>query len=201
MPASEKRRGAYTLLEILLAVVILMILTSLASSPLMRTWRDQRTGSAAEEVRALAAGSRIQALDRDETWQFLYEPGGTRYVRLPQVSADSSVTATDETGDKLSDAGNNGKASGFLPSEIAFGDSGGASTSTLNSSQLAGLPDSAELTGVTWSAPILFYSDGTSSDAAFEVTDEYGNSRSINVRELTGAVTVTDGQSLEVSGL
>lgn len=180
---------AYTLIEILLAVMIIVILTSLAASPLIRSWRDQRTGAAAEDVRAILAGTRILALDRDETWQFLFEPGGTHYLRVPQASS--------EEGDG-NQAANRGKFSGTLPSEITFGEVGGAGA-TVPPQVLTGLANATELSGVSWSSPILFYSDGTSSEASLEVIDEYGNSRSILVRDLTGGVTVKDGASLQAA--
>lgn len=167
--------------------MILTILTSLAASPLMQSWRDQRTGSATEDVRALLAGSRYLALDRDETWQFVYEPGGNHYLRVP-LSASTEQTA--------GSSANRGKYSGTLPSEITFGESTSGAASTVTPEVLTGLSDAGELGNVSWSSPILFHSDGTSSDAAFEVVDEYGNARTIKVRDLTGGVTVTEGTSL-----
>lgn len=182
----EPSRSAYTLIEILLAVMIIVILTSLAASPLMQNWRDQRTGSATEDVRALLAGTRILALDRDETWQFLFEPGGTHYLRVPQSAPLESTGDTE----------NRGKYADTLPSEITFGQTGSGAGATVSPEVLNGLVNAGELSGVSWSAPILFYSDGTSSEATFEVADQYGNSRSIYVRGLTGGVTVRDGSSL-----
>lgn len=180
-------RSGYTLIEIMLAVMVLTILTSLAASPLMQSWRDQRTGSATEEVRALLAGTRLLALDRDETWQFVYEPGGTNYLRVPlavapEVSADEKA--------------NQGKHSDTLPTEVTFGESNSGMGATVSSELLNGLANAGELSGVSWSAPVLFYSDGTSSEAKFEIVDEYGNSRTISVRDLTGGVMVKDGVDL-----
>lgn len=183
---SEPSRGGYTLIEIMLAVMVLIVLTSMAASPLMNSWRDTQTGSATEEVRALLAGTRILALDRDETWQFAYEPGGNHYVRVPL----SAVTE-----DASEENANQGKHSDTLPATITFGESGGTG-STISSELLTGLADAGELSGVSWSSPILFYSDGTSSDAKFEIVDEYGNARTILVRDLTGGVTVKEGTNL-----
>ena len=182
-------RSAYTLIEVMLVMMMMVILTSLAASPLMQSWRDQRTGSATEDVRALLAGTRLLALDRDETWQFVYEPGGTHYLRVPLAAA------TEESSD---DKANQGKHSDALPTEITFGESGGGTASTVSSELLPGLADAGALSGVSWSAPILFYSDGTSSDTGFEIVDQYGNSRSIFVRDLTGGVTVKEGANIQV---
>ncbi len=183
----EPSRSGYTLIEIMLAVMVLIVLTSMAASPLMNSWRDTQTGSATEEVRALLAGTRLLALDKDETWQFVYEPGGTNYLRVP-LSAPIEG-ASDEKA-------NQGKHSDTLPATISFGESGGGTGSTVSSELLTGLTNAGELSGVSWSAPILFYSDGTSSEAGFEIVDEYGNARTIKVRDLTGGVTVKEGTNL-----
>lgn len=184
---SMTSRSGYTLIEIMLTMMVLTILTSVAASPLMQSWRDQQTGSATEEVRALLAGARILALDRDETWQFVYEPGGNHYLRVPLTAA------AEESGNG---SANQGKFSDTLPSQITFGESGGGTGATVSSELLTGLPDAGELSGVAWSTPVLFYSDGTSSEAELVIVDTYGNSRTISVRDLTGGVTVKEGTSL-----
>lgn len=183
----KSSRSGYTLIEIMLALMVLILLTSMAASPLMNNWRDTQTGSATEEVRALLAGTRILALDRDETWQFMYEPGGTHYLRVPLSAA---------TEDAVAENANQGKHSDTLPTTITFGESGGGTGSTVSSELLNGLADAGELSGVSWSAPILFYSDGTSSDTKFEIVDQYGNARTVLVRDLTGGVTVKQGTNL-----
>ncbi|MGZ0168562.1 MAG: pilus assembly FimT family protein [Planctomycetales bacterium] len=183
----EPSRSGYTLIEMMLAMMVLVILTSLAASPLMNSWRDTQTGSATEEVRALLAGTRLVALDGDETWQFAYEPGGTHYLRVPLSAA---------TEDASDEKANQGKHSDTLPVTITFGESGGGTGATISSEVLTGLADSGELSGLSWSAPILFYSDGTSSEAGFEIVDQYGNARTILVRDLTGGVTVKEGTNL-----
>jgi prepilin-type N-terminal cleavage/methylation domain-containing protein len=183
----EPSRSGYTLIEIMLAVMVLVVLTSMAASPLMNSWRDTQTGSATEEVRALLAGTRLLALDKDETWQFVYEPGGTNYLRVPLSASTEGVS---------DEKANQGKHSDTLPTTITFGESGGGTGSTVSSEVLTGLTNAGELSGVSWSVPILFYSDGTSSEAGFEIVDEYGNARTIKVRDLTGGVTVKEGANL-----
>lgn len=183
----DSSRSGYTLIEIMLAVMVLIVLTSMAASPLMNSWRDTQTGSATEEVRALLAGTRILALDRDETWQFVYEPGGNHYLRVPLSAA---------TEDASNEKANQGKHSDTLPVTITFGESGSGTGANISSDLLTGLADAGELSGVAWSSPILFFSDGTSSDAKFEIVDEYGNARTILVRDLTGGVTVREGTNL-----
>lgn len=181
--------SGYTLLEVLLALSVLMIIASIGVSPVISTYRDNRLAGAAEDVRSLLAGSRIQSLDRDEVWQFRFEPGGTMFMRVP------AATATDE---EQSEDTNTGRLSGSLPEGIKFAEDslgtnaeGAAIGATLSPDVFAGLPGSNELSSASWSDPIYFYPDGTAETAELELTDQYGGARIIRVRDLTGAVTVS----------
>ena len=189
-----RRHSGYTLLEVLLAVSVLTILAAVASSPLMNTWRDNRLSEAAQGVRSLLAGSRIQSLDRDETWQFQYEPGGTLFVRVPTTFADDGPQV---------EVAKSGRISGTLPDGITFSQelhvqpSGGLISGSVISPELfSGLPNATRLIQATWSEPVYFYSDGTADAVEFELTDQHGGVRRISVRDLTGAVTVSKQSTL-----
>lgn len=177
---STARRAGYTLLEMLLVLTVIIVLTSLSWSPLMRLSREQRVKGAADEVRALAAGTRILALDQDVTFQFRVEPGGRRYIRVPyeapQVGQGGAVSIS-------------GSDYGQLPEGMSFqvmqGASGGGGIAP---EILAGLPH--ELGSVGWSGPVLFFADGSATAAKFEVIDELSATRVIAIRDLTGVVTV-----------
>ena len=164
----------------MLAVSIVVIIASLASHPVIRTFRDNRLGEAAENVRIVLAGSRLQAVDRDEDWQFRYEPGGTHYVRVPWTQA-ATTSAANSSG---------GRMSGTLSEGIQFSAGGEAASGELSPEVLSGLPDESELSGLSWSAPVVFFPDGTSTSAFFEITDQYSGAREVTVRDLTGAVAV-----------
>ena len=186
---SEKFDYGYTLLEIVLAVSVLVVLASLGVSPVLSTWRDNRLAGAAEDVRSLLAGSRFQSIDRDQVWQFRYEPGGTMFMRVPvNIAPEGEQTENTDTG----------RLSGSLPEGITFAEDstgteaeGAAVGTTLSPDMFSGLPDANELTATSWSDPIYFYPDGTSETAEFDVKDDYGSTRVIKVRDLTGAVTVS----------
>lgn len=182
--------SGYTLLEVMLAVSVLIILATVASSPIMRTWRDQRLAESAENVRSLLAGTRIRAVDNDQTWQFRYEPGGTHFLRVPLVATESDNDNT---------ANRSGQQSGTLPDGITFETDDAGSAPPLDPRLLDGLPDSQELSSAAWATPILFYSDGTATQALFTIVDEYGGSREVLVRDLTGAVTSRRSTAVESS--
>jgi hypothetical protein len=155
----------------MLAVSIVVIIASLASHPVIRTFRDNRLGEAAENVRIVLAGSRLQ---------FRYEPGGTHYVRVPWTQS-ATTSAANSSG---------GRMSGTLSEGIQFSAGGEAASGELSPELLSGLPDESELSGLSWSAPVVFFPDGTSTSAFFEITDQYSGAREVTVRDLTGAVAV-----------
>lgn len=172
-------RSGYTLLEVLLALAVLLILATFSTGPLLTTWRDNRLGEATEQVRTSLSGTRFRAVDLDETWQFRFEPGGTKFIRVSMR----------EPGDD-EQAAVSGRDSGALPEGMQFMTESVTGGGQISNSLLKGLPDERELSVVNWGSPIVFYSDGTASAARFEVVDEYGGSRMVRVRDLTGAATV-----------
>ena len=179
------RTTGYTLFEVLLAVTILMVLTSLAWTPLMKSWGDYRLKESTEHVRATLAGTRIRALDQDRMWQFRFEPGGTHYIRIPYgtQAEDASADPTD------------GRVSGTLPEGVTFQATENTGTESLPQDQLEGLSNVDDLNGINWSTPIIFHPDGTATRTTFEVVAESNGARMLSVRSLTGGVTVSNPEA------
>jgi prepilin-type N-terminal cleavage/methylation domain-containing protein len=174
---TQSRRG-YTLLEMLLVLSLLIVIAGFSAPHLMGAFRENQLKEAAEAVRVMAASTRIRALDSDSIWQFRFEPGGRRYVRVPYEELGDAEKIKAE------------KDSGELPESMVFSGSATASGEQLDETVLEGLPDAGDLSSVTWSSPILFFPDGTAVDAEFHVESEKIGVRRILVREITGAVRV-----------
>ena len=88
----------------------------------------------------------------------------------------------------------------MLPEGLTFNENNavaGTRSEPLSSLDVQGLADAGELTGLTWSEPILFYSDGTSTEVTFQVIDGEAGEMTVSVRDLTGAVSVKDTTSEE----
>ncbi|MDA0587806.1 MAG: type II secretion system protein [Planctomycetota bacterium] len=179
---SERPRSGFTLIEVLLVVAIMMTMVGLAWTPLLRSWGDHRLKAATEDVRSTLAGTRIQALENDATWQFRYEPGGNHFVRVPYQTAETEGTSVVF-----------GRMSLILPAGMTFSENnsaGIARSEPLTALDVQGLADAGELTGLPWSQPILFYSDGTATEVMFQVIDDQAGEMTVSVRDLTGAVSV-----------
>ena len=180
----RNRVSGFTLIEVLLALAIIMTLAAVSWTPLLTSWSEHRLKAAAEDVRSVLAGTRIRSLESDTIWQFRYEPGGDKYVRIPYKQ-------TGEESDTL-----DGQMSLVLPEGLTFSEEDRLTTATrepLSAKDLEGLPNSGELNGVSWSASILFFPDGSATTVSFQVIDEQAGERTVTLRDLTGGVSVSRG--------
>jgi len=183
--STQTRVSGFTLIEVLLALAIILTLAAVSWTPLLTSWSEHRLKAATEDVRSVLAGTRIRSLESDTIWQFRYEPGGDKYVRIPYK----------QTGEE-SDTTLDGQMSLVLPEGITFSEEDRITTATrepLSAKDLEGLPNSGELNGVSWSAPILFFSDGSATAISFQVIDEQAGERTVTLRDLTGGVSVSRG--------
>ena len=183
--STQTRVSGFTLIEVLLALAIILTLAAVSWTPLLTSWSEHRLKAATEDVRSVLAGTRIRSLESDTIWQFRYEPGGDKYVRIPYK----------QTGEE-SDTTLDGQMSLVLPEGITFSEEDRITTATrepLSAKDLEGLPNTGELNGVSWSAPILFFSDGSATAISFQVIDEQAGERTVTLRDLTGGVSVSRG--------
>lgn len=187
------RRTAFTLLELLLALVVLTAAMAVVWPSVERLYHQQALKQAAEHVRAKLTGARIRALDFGVRYQFRYEPRGRRFLVIP-YQRHNLQASRGRTG-RASSSGEIilPKFSGLLPEGMRFENFDGEETEPqgIAASWLTELPDSQQLAATAWSRPLLFRSDGTATDAAFHIVDANQQSVLFWVRGLTGGVTVS----------
>ena len=183
-------RGGYTLLELLLVLAILVAIAGLSWPSVNRLLEDLTVKEAVEPVRAELARTRIRALDAGVTWQFRFEPDGRKYLMVPyefdELEADEDV--------QQQQLASFPRMAGELPEGMTFV---AASESVLGTEQLSqeavtGLPEGKSLSEANWSPPLLFYSDGAATDAAFDIVSEDKRFQRLTLRALTGTVTVSN---------
>ncbi len=184
------RRG-YTLIEVLLVVAVVAAFAAIVWPPLLRMYKDYRLREAAERVRAALAKAHLLALDQGVTYQFRFEPEGRHYVVLPyEQESDQAAEETEDTTDSTSGSTS---FSWQLPEDMTFGEDVevDAVYTSLTDDQLSALGDARALEGVSWSAPLLFYPDGTATDGQFEVLSGTERYVEMTLRGLTSSVTVS----------
>jgi prepilin-type N-terminal cleavage/methylation domain-containing protein len=184
-----RRTRGYTLLEMALALAVVAVLFSISWPVMRRVHADSRLKGAVEEVRGKLAGTRIRAIDSGLVYQFRFEPAGRRFLVAP--FEQDTRTIGQQGGNSATVGQPLQKFSGELPESMSFRPTNAEIVvEQVGEEWLSGLAEAADLADVTWSAPVLFYADGSSIDAEFDVVDAREQAIRFSVRDLTGSVTV-----------
>lgn len=200
-------RPAFTLVELLVVLGVLVVMASLSWPSLMRYVEENSLRQNAELVRRELANTRVLAIESGLTYQFRFEPQGRDFVILP--FHDPQVSTNDSKKVSQNDEPRPAKVKtvvGHLSEGTTFGhviessdtpsDTGGH---RLGEKWLAMLKDGALYTDTAWSAPVLFRPHGASADTRLLIRDKSNRSVTFSVRGLTGAVRVGRIQTAEVS--
>lgn len=192
------RSGGFTFAELLLVLTILLVVSGLVFPPVLRMMADQPLKDAVERTRAQLANVRLRALDSSSPWQFRFEPGGQRYLWMPQelLSRTGAGGSSGTSGSRSMAVPPNtgpGIQSGTLPKGMYFLSEANGEALTverLPSELLSGLPDGYQLAQTGWSAPITFQPDGSTTDAQLVIVNARGRQMRLTIRGFTGGITV-----------
>ena len=186
--AYSTRRTAFSLLELMIVLAVMLTISALAAPTLMDRVQNGRIQEAAENVREVLSNARRYAIDSGLDYHFRFEVDGQAVVAIPaeQLASPSNSFSSDPKDTRsvlealiLDD--------GLFLRAQKDENAGGE---TLKSKAFDTLAEAADLAQRTWSLPILFRFDGTAEDRSFRVMDEEGRAAVITVRGLTGAVRV-----------
>jgi type II secretory pathway pseudopilin PulG len=188
---SDLSPTAFTLFELLLVLALLVVIAAISMPLLLNSLSHARLQSSGELVRAAWGKARLAAMQAGETYVFRYEPTGSRYqiARLSAITAEDAdelntlppVTAEDA---EYTEADMLRLAKSRLAPEIVF-----AAGQVAAVPQMAG-PAVAIEGG--WSQPILFYPDGSTSDAAVLLANGDGETMRVTLRGLTGIARASE---------
>ncbi|HWL09468.1 MAG TPA: prepilin-type N-terminal cleavage/methylation domain-containing protein [Planctomicrobium sp.] len=191
-------RSAFTLLELLLVLGVLGIMAAMSAPRMLNHLKQQTLQGNTERVRQLLDRARVRAVEQGRTLQVRSEPNGRHYIILPHDVADQS-NASGNTTTQFREAPVTTEPFRVyqLAEECHFhvdnallsGES--VSVERLDDQWLTEVTNGAEARAIAWSAPILFYPDGTATDGSVVVMDRNRRYMKLRVRGLTGAVSVT----------
>jgi prepilin-type N-terminal cleavage/methylation domain-containing protein len=178
------RRG-FTLFEILVVLALLVVIAGMMMPAIANSLSHARLTSGGEMVRAAWGKARLAAMQAGEAYVFRYEEGGSRYqiAQLAALSAEGAaelnvLPALSEEDEEYAEADMLRLSKSRLPTEVVFAQG-----------QVAAVPQAASPAMAAqggWSQPILFYPDGTTSDAAVLVANADGETLRVTLRGLTG---------------
>lgn len=197
---TSKAKG-FTLLEMLIVLIILLVLASITMPMLQSAILARQLEKSVENVRDQLTKTRLRAIDSGRIYAFYYEPEGTNYLVIPyepdeleSLSSSNQTAAASGTVYGAQHAGALAEGQRFLQQL----DEGRSEVARLPKEWLSSLENGFELAQKNFASPILFYPDGSATEAQLEIVDDKKQKIRLNLRELTGAVTVSniEGESL-----
>jgi prepilin-type N-terminal cleavage/methylation domain-containing protein len=183
----RNRRPAMSLLELLLVLALLVVIAAIAAPSLERPMEAEKLRRCAQLVQAEWGKARIRAMQSGQTIVFQYQTDSGRYRVQPWYSDDYLLE-----GNQLLDPAATTEAAalagiGELPEGVKFFTSTTLSeTRSLEiETELAKMSNSGAA-GESWSAPVLFFPDGTTTTAETTLVNEAGSYVIVRLRGLTG---------------
>jgi Tfp pilus assembly protein FimT len=204
-------RAGVSLLELLIVLGLLVLIGAMAVPTLERPLAAQKLRKAAELVTAHWDRARVHAMQHGQTMVFQYQVETGKFRLQPWYSEDdvleasqTAVDPNDPAADPASTSTSLGAAPVFkeLPEGIQF-----LSSISLPDQRGQKIVDElSEITssagdGETWSAPVLFYPDGTATTTEVMLANESGSYVSIRLRGLTGVSRIGEVLSTDAGEL
>ncbi len=195
------RSRAFTLLEVLLVLAILVVVAAVSVPTLRGVMRDAALKSAAETVRVQWTKAHVKAMKTGRIQVFRFEMGGMRFTVQPWAAADDAIeaapsvqgfgSADEETASPRLDT----SAALPLPEGTMF--VAGAAALEGRSQAVEESISDANRFEADWSQPILFYPDGSTSDAWVIVANERDVAIRVDLRGMTGTATLGEISDVE----
>lgn len=188
------RRHGLTLLEMMLVMAILVAVAALAMPALGRSVESHRLSQGADLVRAAWMRAHVKAMRENKIHMFRYQLSGNRF------RTESWRTLEDESpppGQELLAAQTSAPADDReteLPEGVQFV-AGDAQFENRSASVEDEVSRFASADG-SWSRPILFYPDGSTSNAHIVVGNQRKATIRVDLRGLTGNVQVREVERL-----
>lgn len=208
----RRRLGGFTLFEVLLVMALIILIGALTMPGFTRTFENQRLRESGDIIRTAWAKGRIEAMKSGRTMLFRHELEGNRYLLEPwhgndeylelgDAAAGTMMLVDEQRGDDVP-AGPGGNYNfslvtfgriHVLPEGIRFFDSAQeVDVRNLQLIQQMGM-DNTLSTAYEWSPPILFYPDGSASQAQLRLTNSTTQRFvQLRLRGLTGIAYVSD---------
>jgi prepilin-type N-terminal cleavage/methylation domain-containing protein len=193
------RRRAYTLMELLLVLAIIVIAAAAVAPSFRGVIRSTALKSAASELRAALTKAHVLAMKSGRTQMFQYELGASKYKIEPYIAGDDEIESVegDPTGAFAgsSTSQHHSTPDKTLPEGIKF--TAGDFAIESRAERIEREVGTSSSGGATWSRPILFFTDGSSVDAFIVIGNEHNSGIRIDLRGMTAALKVSDVSDLK----
>ncbi len=188
-PLTYDRRAAFTLLELVLVLAILILMASLSGPAILRSISTTGLVKGCDLVRSEMARARVNAIRTGRVHALVFAPGGRGMAVLDfdNVASNQSLqrmnaTQFDQTSNLVSD-------DNLLPRGVTF-----AAGEAISDSRSEFVTENSKGGSSGSVRPILFYPDGTCQDARIVLSNTKGDVKQVVLRSLTGSSRVTEVQ-------
>lgn len=182
------RHNGLTLVEVILVLSLLVVVAAVSVPYLNGSFSRAHLSSASDLVRGAWSGARLSAMQSGRAFVFRFEPKGSRFqiVALSQLDMPESNQLPPDDPDAQHSAADILRLSkNRLPDNVIFA-AGDVATSAQVMATLGSSKDQS------WSDPILFNPDGTTSDASLVLQNDQGLTIRVTLRALTGIASASD---------
>ncbi len=194
-------QNGLTLFELLLVLALLVVVGSLAAPLYEGSFSSIRLRRGTDQVLAAWSQSRTHAIEAGRIYQFRFKPEGNAYrvdrwaggLEIDKLDEDETLDPNeDRTLEEIEFANWNLEES--LPEEIVFSSAESVRENERGERTVMRLHQESD---TEWSSPILFYPDGTTSDASLLLKSKKGLYRRATLRALTGVARASELLSQE----
>lgn len=180
------QRRAVTLLELLLVLVLLCVIFALAWPAIEGSFEDSRLRSAADQVRAAWSEAKVDAMQSGMPHLFRYDLNSCGYaVTRWDWNATADRSEVGETPQTTQPEAKDDE----LPENIVF--AAVEIATDQRSSITAATAIEQGVLDASAATPIVFYPDGTTTDAALLLKNKRGLMIRVTLRGLTGVTRVS----------
>jgi len=174
-------RKAFTLIELILVIAIIVMIASLATPMMTRMIGRQALKQGADRVRVEMGRARVEAIRTGDVHALYFLPQGNWFnvARFTQLQQQSGIASRELA--QLNNRTYTGYEENVLPPRIRFA----ASSTEADSRSIQTFGDvKVDSDSIQ---PVLFYPDGTSQDATIYIQDDRRNRIAVVLRGLTGS--------------
>ena len=193
---AERYRRAFTLLELLLVLAILVVLFGMGMPALFSSLQGHRLTISAEKVQTEFMRARVDAMESGRIRMFRFQQETGNFTVAPFVRSsdelENNFAGTSQgigVSSVVLESAEQETLNEMLEEGVVFaGDNVEADMRSYSLEQEQGTD--MDISG--WSRPILFYPDGTASDATVYLRGEGGTLTSVKLRGLTGIARIQE---------
>ncbi len=199
---AKKQPAGMTLFELLLVLVLLVVISSMAKPIFDGAFSTLRLKRGSDRVLTAWSELRIQAIQSGEPHQFLFQSESGAYSLKPwqglQIEQTDSSLIEEPGAEGTVDYGEWQPYEGELPADIEFAEGESLLYESGEQPTVRTLSDAANS---NWAEPIVFFPDGSSTEASLLLRNERGLVQRVTLRGLTGIGRASEVITLEESKL